>query len=158
MDKTFSDKSVLEKIWRQQSIPVFYRKGKGHPLLIRLPYRDDNREWLKNEKRHKPVWDRDKKHWEVPKAWFNDLVNRAMLRWKKLYIIQPYLEKEVCAPACWNAVGHECQCSCMGERHGSGHPQGNWFTVSDTFAVNWSGREIACRLLTAKSTSQKSHK
>lgn len=138
------------EVWQQNQIPVIYRRGKGFPLLLRLPYRDDNRFWLQNGRRNKPSWIKDKKHWEIPKAWFNDTINRGLLRWGKLYIIQPYCQQEKCAPACWNAVGHECECSCMGEHHGAGNPNGSWFVVSDAFATRWDASELACRFLQVK--------
>lgn len=145
-----TDREKIIQIWKQANVPVIYRRGTGYPLMIRLPYREDNRGWLKNEKRINPTWVKDKKHWECPKAWFNDLVNRALLRWGKLYIIQPFRDQEICAPACWNATGHECQCSCMGANHGSQSSGSDWFVVSDTFATRWESKELACRLLVAK--------
>ena len=63
--------------------------------------------------------------------------------------LQPYREQEVCARACQEAQGHECQCSCMGANHGIGN-DGSWFEVSDTFSTRWGERELACRLLTAR--------
>jgi hypothetical protein len=142
------DRSRIESIWRQTSIPVIYRGGKGKKLLLRLPYREDNRHWLKSDKRNNPEWDSIKKHWVCPNAWFNDLVKRSVPRWGKLYIIQPYREQEKCAPACWNAEGHECQCSCMGANHGSQSTGAGWAIISDTFATKWDSSELACRLLT----------
>ncbi len=137
----------LKQVWRQRSTPVIYRQGKGLPLLVRLPYSEDNREWLKAANRNKPSWDSQHKCWETPKAWFNDLIKRILVRYDKLYIIQPYQEQEKCAPACWNAVGHECQCSCMGANHGSHNSTNDWFVVSDSFATRWGDRELACRLM-----------
>lgn len=142
----------LKKIWRQTSTPVLFRQGKGLPLLIRLPYSEDNRTWLKGGNRNRPVWDFQHKCWETPKAWFNDLVKKSLVRYKKLYIIQPYREQEKCAPACWNAIGHECQCSCMGSNHGSQSSSNNWFVVSDSFATRWGKRELACRLMKKNDT------
>jgi hypothetical protein len=92
---------------------------------------------------------RDGCHWELPKSWFNDFVDRALKRYGKVYIIQPYREQEICARACQEALGHECQCSCMGANHGIGN-DGSWFEVSDTFSTRWGERELACRLLTAR--------
>lgn len=143
-----SSKERINSVWNQKRIPVIYRRGSGHPLLLRLPFRDDNRAWLRNYRRNIPDWNRDGKYWEIPKAWFNDTVNRSLDRWGKVYIIQPHREQEKCAPACWNARGHECQCSCMGANHGSHAYGGNWFVVSETFAVRWQSKELACRLLT----------
>jgi hypothetical protein len=138
-------------VWKQGliSIPVILRRGgKGESLRVRLPYGQDNRQWLQNGKRTSPTWfpDPTKQYWETPKAWFNDLVERSLAKYKKTYIIQPYREQEKCAPACMNALGHECQCSCMGANHGAGN-DGSWFEVSDTFATRWSGQQLACRLV-----------
>jgi hypothetical protein len=83
------------------------------------------------------------------KAWFNDFVERSLVQYGNVYIIQPYREQEKCSPACQNAVGHECQCSCMGLYHGAGN-DGSWFEVSGTFATRWGSQELACRLMTAK--------
>ena len=138
----------LRAALRQTLIPVIIRRGgTGKLLQVRLPYADGNRQWLQNGKRNSPNWIASEKHWETPKAWFNDLVERLLTKFKKLYIIQPYREQEKCAPACMNAVGHECQCSCMGANHGSGN-DGSWFEVSETFATRWSGEYFACRLMT----------
>jgi hypothetical protein len=140
----------LMAIWSQTKVPVVLRRsGKGQQLRVRLPFADDNREWLRNDRRHRPEWDKVKKHWELPKTWFNNLVERALDRYGSVYIVQPYREQEKCAPACMNATGHECQCSCMGANHGMGN-DGSWFEVSDTFAVRSGGLHLASRLLTRK--------
>lgn len=138
------------QIWRQAEIPVVYRKGKGHKLLVKLPDSNTHEKWLKNERRNNPNWNVKKKCWEIPKAWFNDTVNRCLEKWGQLYIIQPHAAHEVCARTCWEAEGHECQCSCLGEHHGSERPSGRWFEVSDTFAVKYESSELACRLLVKK--------
>jgi hypothetical protein len=94
-----------------------------------------------------PKWFSKYSGWEVPKAWFNDLVNAALRRYGQLYVIQPYKEQEVCAPACMNAEGHECECKCMGANHGAGGPGAGWFVVSEAFATRWTGGSLACRLM-----------
>lgn len=146
METTVIDIDKIKKIWRQNIIPVIFRKGKGYPLMLKLPFKEDNRAWLKNNRRNEPIWDKEKGHWQIPKSWFNDTVNRSLKRFHKLYIIQPYKEEEKCAPACWNAQGHECQCSCQGANHGTGNNL-NFFVVSETFAVKWKESQLACRLL-----------
>ena len=144
------DKQDPKFVWNQKDIPVALRRtGKGERLRVRLPYAETNRQWLRNGRRASPEWIASGKYWELPKAWFNDFVDRALAKYGSVYIIQPYREQEVCAPACQNAVGHECQCSCMGLNHGAGN-DGSWFEVSEAFAVRWGPRELACRLLTAK--------
>lgn len=142
------DREKIEGIWLQKTVPVIFRRGPGYPLLLRLPYVNGNYDWLRNQKHRKPKWlPGNKNYWELPASWFNDLVNRLLRRWGKLYIIQPHRKQEKCARACWEARGHECECSCLGEHHGSQNPSGKWFEVSDTFATKWQTKELACRLL-----------
>lgn len=143
-----SEVERLSNIWRQSATPVLLRKGKGHRLMLKLPFAEDNYDWLRDNKRSKPNWNHQYKCWELPQAWFNDLIRHVLSRHYKLYLIQPYREQEICAPACWNAEGHECQCACMGANHGSQSLAGNWFTVSDAFATLWHDRKLACRLMT----------
>ena len=140
----------LLKVWNQTSVPVIIRRAKkGERHRIRLPYAADNRDWIRRGRATRPVWFRQQYYWEIPKAWFNDFVNRALVRFEKIYIIQPFREQEKCAPACMNALGHECQCSCMGQNHGAGN-NGSWFEVNETFATRWNEEEWACRLLQAR--------
>lgn len=138
----------LKRVWSQQATPVILRRtGKGQKLRVRLPYEELNRDWLRNGRRSNPDWVAKDKYWELPKAWFNDFVNRALAKYGKVYVIQPYREQEKCASACLDAMGHECSCSCMGANHGAGN-DGSWFEVSDTFATRWGELHLACRLMT----------
>lgn len=158
MTRPNSDAALMERlkfIWmRQRDIPVVLRRtGKGERLRVKLPYARDNGRWLRKERPARPAWidavGERPGYWELPKAWLNDLVDRALLRYGKVYIIQPYRAQEICAAQCQNAVGHDCQCSCMGEHHGVGVGEG-WFEVSDAFMTRWGKRELACRLLSAR--------
>ena len=152
---TLTDKrQEIKRVWSQRVIPVVYRSVAKKTLLLRIPYAPDNMAWLRNGKQRKPIWDKEYTCWHLPKAWFNDTVNRCLHRFGKVYVIQPYRAQEKCAPACWNAKGHICSCSCMGEHHGTSNPDGSWFVVSDTFATQWSEQELACRLLTMKSQTK----
>lgn len=134
-------------IWRQAKVPVVYRRGGSQPLMIRLPYAPDNRAWLRSDHRRKPEWNNQFRCWETPKSWLEDVARRLLARFARVYVIQPYTAQEKCAPACWNATGIECECSCMGANHGSGAPSGKWHIVSNTFAVQWHDRQLACRLI-----------
>lgn len=140
----------LTRVWNQKRVPVVFRSGrKGSKLAIRLPFATGNRQWLQNGKRITPDWRGDRQCWQTPVAWFNEFVERALARYGKLYVIQPYREQEKCSPACLNATGHECQCSCMGANHGAGN-DGSWFEVTDTFATRWGERRYASRLMRSK--------
>jgi hypothetical protein len=145
------DQLTLRNVWKQKHIPVvLHRAGRGERLRVRLPFGDDDGRWLQNGRRTAPEWiGGTAAYWELPKSWFNDFVDRALHSYSKVYIIQPYREQEICARACQEALGHECQCSCMGAIHGVGN-DGSWFEVSETFSTRWGDRELACRLLTAR--------
>jgi hypothetical protein len=141
--------SDLKRIWNQPRIPVVLRRGgKGQLLRVRVPISVGAFDWLKDSRRFSPVPNADLRCWELPKAWFNDFVTRSLKRFGRVYIVQPYREHETCSPACLNARGFECECSCMGANHGVGS-DGSWFEVSDTFAVRSLEPQLACRLLTA---------
>ncbi len=138
----------LANIWNQRSTPVAFRPiGPGLKLRVRLPYAENNRGWLQHGRRAKPQWHAEHKYWQLPKSWFNDFVDRCLLKFGRVYIIQTYRQQEKCAPACQQAVGHECTCSCMGANHGRGN-DGTWFEVSNTFATRWLNQQLACRLIT----------
>lgn len=144
------DSTELRRVWNQKAIPVVIRRtGARERLRVRLPYDSENRNWLQNDRRTSPEWIGDRRFWELPKSWFNDFVNRALERYGRVYVIQPYIEQEKCAPACMNALGHECECSCMGRNHGAGN-DGSWFEVNEAFATRSSGEHVACRLLVRK--------
>jgi len=139
----------LRRIWQQTSVPVVYRQATPKPILVRLPFSKDNYTWLRGNNRHKPKWDSQLKRWETPVAWFDDLIQRLLKRYRQVYVIQLHREQQKCAPACWNAIGFHCECPCMGANHGTGHPGGNWHAVSETFAFQWGPRQYACRLIVA---------
>ena len=140
------DKSI-SAIWAQNRVPVVYRAGGSRALMIRLPYASDNRNWLRSDHRRKPEWNQQRKFWTAPNSWFDDVVGRSVRRFGRIYVIQPFREKEKCAPACWNAEGFKCECSCMGAYHGTRSPLGKWLVISDTFAVQWHDRQLAVRLI-----------
>lgn len=141
----------IRKVWAQDEIPVLVRPQKEPPLYVRLPGAITNRSWLSSFGRIHPVSVTSQKsglvHWEVPAAWFTPLVKNCIAKYGKVYVIQSLNRADVCASACWNAQGETCECSCLGTNHGGGRPEGNWKEISEAFAVHWTGRELACRLL-----------
>lgn len=137
----------LKAIWLKAMPPVLFRRGGSEALLVRLPYSPSNYAWLRGDKRHKPKWNGRYKCWETPVAWYDWLAQRLVKRYSSTYLIQLYREQQKCAPACWNAEGLHCECSCMGENHGRGQPGGPWHKVTETFAFEWGPKKYACRLL-----------
>jgi hypothetical protein len=135
------------QIWRNNLIPVIYKPTGAGSLLVRVPYADDNRDWLLGEGRQ-IRWLGQFRAWEIPRSRFEDMVARMLWRYAKTYVIQAFRHLEKCAPACWNAMGYDCECSCLGANHGSG--QALTHVVSETFAFDWGERRLACRLLERK--------
>ena len=116
--------------------------------MLRLPYRPDTYAWLRERQARKPKWNESFcGYWTIPRAWFDEVIERSLPRFGSIYVIQTHRPLEKCAPACWNAKGFDCECSCMGENHGSQHPDGVWNIISDTCAVQWGERQLACRLI-----------
>ena len=146
--------SQLKAIWRQGKTPVVFRRGGAHPVLVRVPFAEGNKEWLRDDRRAKPKWNGQYKAWEIPVAWFDRTIRLALRRYREAYVIQVYREQQKCAPACWNAHGFHCECSCMGAHHGKGHPDGAWYEVSQTFAASWGEQRYSCRLLQTKNVNQ----
>lgn len=137
----------LNVILAQRHIPSIIRLD-HEPLQVRLPYREDNRAWLmEGHTRMTISWNPDGKFWVTPTSWFNELARRLVERAGAAYIIQPYREQEKCAPACWNARGLECTCSCLGVHHGQGQPDGRWYVVGDACAVRWGSQHLRWTLL-----------
>lgn len=116
--------------------------------MLRIPFREHNFEWLRADNRRRPKWNKQFKCWEIPNAWFEPVTRGLLARFTRAFVIQPYRELETCAPACWNALGVICECSCMGANHGS-HNDDRWHVVDETFAFRWNDRELACRLISA---------
>ena len=143
------DRERLKRIWNQTTIPVLVR-SRDDKLKVRLPPLPYAGTWLRSGRGRIPKWNTTQRHWTIPKAWFNSVVAQCLATFGRVYIVQPYRAYEKCAPACWNAMGDECECSCMGEHHGSQGPNGRWKVVSDTFAIKWGEESVACRLVTSK--------
>ncbi len=118
------EKKRAKRVWNNRVIPVVLRREK-RPIRLRIPKASDNEDWLRNgTRKRKPRWDSAGGYWELPASRFNEVVKMILGCYGSLYIIQPYREKEVCARACMEAHGFECQCSCMGANHGSAHSGG----------------------------------
>lgn len=138
-----------KKAWNNKFIPVVIRRGGSRALRLRVPATQHIEVLLRNgSRKRKPLWVPEGTYWELPASRFNDVVKLLLSRFGNLYIIQPYRENEICARACMEAHGFECQCSCMGAHHGSAHC-GGWYEVYETFSVRYGETRLACRLLIA---------
>lgn len=136
----------LDSVWRDSPHPAIFRRGKGFKLWVRLDQSKENYDLIKIN-RSIPRWIDKKVCYEVPADWFDKLVPILLRTHNFLYIIQPYREREECAPKCKSAVGHECDCPCLGRFHGAGYSGNGWFEVSDAYEVRWGEKRWGCRLL-----------
>ena len=150
-------KNIPEQIrrqWEAAQIAIVVRAGlMGKKLIVRLPFRDDNAQWIRSlatgTRRPEVSWDSTYGAWKLPASWLNRFVEGALNRYGRLYVVQPFREMEKCAPACRDANGHECQCSCMGANHGNKDGLG-WFDISETFSFRWGLEQAAIRLMSKK--------
>ncbi len=141
---------ALAALWRQAVLPVVFRRARPSPLLVKIPYAAGNMDWLRNGQHRKPSWNSQYKAWELPQAWFESAIKLCLTRHKKCYVVQLHRDKQVCAPACWSAIGIDCECSCMGDNHGNVRPNGRWYEIDETLAVSWGVQKYACRLIRMK--------
>lgn len=137
---------LVWELWEQRKLPVIYRPKQGK-LAVKLPYREDNRLWLKGEGNRRPKWHPEGKYWETPAAWYDRVLRLSMVRFGGAYTIRTVQKLAKCAPACWNALGPDCHCSCEGENHGKGTGGRRWNVINETLAVEWGRKELRCTLL-----------
>lgn len=146
-DVLITDCVEISKIWGQSKIPVIKRLTKGK-IKIHTPYAPDNRKLLTVDAQNEPHWNTQLKQWELPLKHLTHTVESLLRKYKSLYIIQPYNEKQVCTASCKDAIGYICECSCNGANHGNGVMGKDWFVVSDHFAIKY--KRMACILLKVK--------
>jgi hypothetical protein len=137
---------LVRKLWQQNKLPVVYRPRQGK-LAVKLPYREDNQIWLKGGGSRRPKWHPEGKYWETPAAWYERVVRQSMVRFGGTYTIRPVQDLSKCAPACWNALGPDCHCSCEGENHGKGTGGRRWNVINESLAVEWGPERLRCTLL-----------
>ncbi len=145
MNIEYSTQERLAEIWRQKQIPVIFKK-KGKGILVKLPEYPNDQMWLTVKRKKEPIQDKQHNCWILPVSRFSDIIDQVLRKYKKVYVIQQFSEKNKCARNCWNAEGHDCSCSCMGVNHGMGKPSGKWYEINDTFAFTYPNYNYACTL------------
>jgi hypothetical protein len=142
---------ALRSIWERAPYPVIFVQKKP-PILVTLPYREDNYAWLRGDQQRKPKWIPAEKHWEVPKSWQGYVISKCVARFGAAIVIKVMPRKmEKCAPACWQATSDvgECVCSCGGINHGIESNPGGFLEIRESFAVRWSaGNRLVATLIT----------
>lgn len=132
------------------SIPTVYRPYRGR-LRLRMPYRKDNRAWLKDRlgDRIRPEWVRGaggrEGWWEIARNHLQPLVEALVERWGAVDVTLIYSTTEQCDTRCQNARGDDCTCSCLGLNHGHGFA-GQWTQVGDTTLVQREYTKVTRRM------------
>lgn len=144
------------KAWNQKQFPVILRRkkqaGKNPKLRVRIPAGTNAYFVLKGGSRrcHAPVHITNGNYWELPYSRLNDLVEILAKKFGSVILMQPVMHKQVCASACMEAMGFECECSCLGENHGSRNMDSSWFEVDDTYAVRYEEEEVSLKIISSK--------
>jgi len=135
----------IRRIWFQTEAPVVHRPKTGK-LNVKLPNGLNDSDWLNLCGASVPTWNNG--YFIVAASWLNEVIKQSLERYGEVFLIQPYNEKEICASACKNASGFECQCSCLGKNHGQGEDgSGGWYFIDEALEVRWRGEVLAARHL-----------
>jgi hypothetical protein len=138
---------IARQLWEQKKLPVIYRPKEGK-LLVKLPYRKDNRDWMRRKKgTHQPEYHEEGQYWITPRSWFDRLLRQSMVRYGGAYTIRPVKDMAICARKCWNAKGPDCDCSCEGRNHGKEVGEQGWHEISETLAIAWGSAKLRCCLV-----------
>lgn len=151
---TFSDVERMRSIWREGASPIVYGEGKGSPIKARVPINPEDpfemyttRKWLRLNQSRIPAFNPRDRSWTLPRSWLSKVTDKILRHYGSVYLIEPLRDQRRCAPKCWDAKRHDCECSCLGENHGVGRPDRDWYEISETFAVKNGPKKMACRLL-----------
>jgi hypothetical protein len=148
----------IETVFSQNSFPVVYKPCNGK-LQVKIPYPYNIYAWVcsllptkqRSWRRPPPPrgleWEPSHKVWLIPRSRFEHVTKQLLDKFNGVILLQCHREKQTCAPACWNARGLECECSCMGANHGTGQPDGRWYILGDAYAVQWEDEKLSCQIL-----------
>lgn len=145
-----------KEAWQQFEIPVIVRtrkrEGKNPRLRIRLPNHPDPFALLKgpNKNNRNPIELQKQHYWEIAYGRLNEIVETLAKTFGQVILIQPVREKLVCARKCVEASGFECECSCLGENHGSQHMDSAWYEIDDTYAVSHGEEYASLKIISPK--------
>lgn len=143
-----ADLQDLRALMLEAQVPVILNAEKGRgALYLRLPGGEKDQDFVWGGQASYPDWNPKSKIWQVSRSAMQEHAKRCLAKWGTCWIVQPYKEREVCAPACQHAQGLECDCSCMGLYHGQGAAAGKWHVVNDAFCVRWGETVFSARLI-----------
>lgn len=94
----------------------------SHVLHVLIPYHKNNRQALRvltNARKSNVVWDKTNGYWTIPKAHLATLRDAFVDHYGACIVkVQAGKTPGKCHEVCQNAVGPECECSCVGAFHG----------------------------------------
>ena len=123
---------------------LYARLPVTHPINERAN-RAAELEFLQQGQKAEPEWDREAGFWSLTRGALGTHLINAVERYGACWIVQTYNEKEVCAAACQNAKGDDCDCAYGGEHHRAGD-DGSWHHITEICAVRAGPHVFAIRL------------
>lgn len=134
----------------ESKIPVLLNPKTKGKIMLRFPNEEKHQAFVEAGQKSEPEW-KPYGAWLVARSALRSHAQRCIGEWGSCWIVQSYREKEVCAPACQNALGLECHCSCMGLYHGheAEASSGKWHVVNEAFCVRWGDVVYAVRRISA---------
>ncbi|SCD43437.1 endonuclease domain-containing protein [Streptomyces sp. SA3_actG] len=114
-----------------KKVPMLWLPREGE-VVAKLPPRKGNRAWL-----HHTVGIRSPKfagdRWTLPRSSLSRLLMAAIDRYGTVVLCRDMNRLSKCNRTCLEAVGTECQCSCLGLSHGQDSQ--HWYTSVGDAAV-----------------------
>lgn len=110
----------------------------GQPRLhLRLPYHPDNRSLIHQVlgSRIRPDWNKEHRRWEIARNHLMPLAHALAAEYGAVDVVLEFNTAERCDTRCQTAEGDDCECSCLGTRHGGGLWGGGWMQVGDTTLI-----------------------
>lgn len=94
-------------------------------VIAKIPPRKGNRRWLHHTLGiRSPRLDDDR--WHLPRSCLIKLVTAAIDRFGYVAVFRDMSKLSRCTKTCLEAMGMECDCSCLGTHHGEANSE-NWF-------------------------------
>lgn len=136
--------------------PQVFRPVSGR-IQVRLPYSNDNRQWLKDALGAgiRPTWEKEKRYWTLARGHLVVLVQELVERYGVVEVALDYSTSEQCDTRCQKAQGLDCTCSCLGANHGGAQGIQRWTQVGETTLVSSNRRRVIRMVTRADATAMK---
>lgn len=145
---TYDEPPVTPPGWANVGASLWRPATTGR-LVMKTPYRPDNRAWIHetlDSRRVRPEWNKERKRWEVARNHFRPMVLAMIERFGVVDVILDSRSTERCDTRCREALGEECECECLGVYHGGLGWLGDWVQVAEHTLVRSTYRRRHLRL------------